>query len=245
MFPRGPGTNFRDEPEGRPMPFSFDERVAEVFEDMILRSVPGYRTIVEATGIFAARHIEPGTRAYDLGCSLGAGTLAILAAVPNVDFELIGVDSSPAMIARAKELLRLDLERGRLVLLQEDLRDIQVDSASFIAMNFTLQFIEPSERLAVLRKLRRGMRRGAALLLSEKIRHSSDGDDRYHRGLHEDFKRVQGYSELEIAAKRAALERVLVPEPLAIHHERLKRAGFSSYKTWFRCMNFASIVAYV
>lgn len=233
------------EPEGRPRPFSFDERVAEVFEDMIERSVPGYRTIVEATGVFAARHIEPGTRAYDLGCSLGAGTVAILAAASNVDFQLIAVDSSPAMITRCKELLTQDLKGGKLVVLEEDLRRVAIENASFVAMNFTLQFIAPDERIAVLRRLRRGMRTGAALLLSEKINLSSDDDDAYHRALHEDFKRVQGYSELEIAKKRTALERVLVPEPLFVHQKRLAQAGFSSSKTWFRCMNFASIAAYV
>jgi tRNA (cmo5U34)-methyltransferase len=207
--------------------------------------VPGYRTIVEATGVFAARHLKPHTRAYDLGCSLGAGLLAVLAAVRDVDFELIGIDSSPAMLARCQEVMALELQQRKVALVEKDLRAVEVENASFVAMNFTLQFIPPEERLTVLQGLRRGMVKGAALLLSEKISHTASEEDTYHALLHEDFKRLQGYSELEIVKKRAALERVLVPEPLGVHRARLEKAGFRSSCTWFRCMNFASIVAYV
>jgi len=232
------------EPEGRPAAFAFDARVAAVFEDMIRRSVPGYRSVIEGTGVFAARHVRSETRAYDLGCSLGAGMLAVLESVPINDFELIGVDSSQAMIARCRELLRPEFERGNVTLVQDDIRRVSVKNASFVAMNFTLQFIPPAERLAVLRAIREGMVRGGALLLSEKVSERSAEDEAYFRELHEDFKRLQGYSELEIAKKRAALDRVLLPESLSVHQERLRSAGFESTRTWFRCMNFVSIVAY-
>ena len=132
-----------------------------------------------------------------------------------------------------------------MVLLEEDLRGARVENASFVAMNFTLQFIPSDERLAILRGLKRGMLPGGALLLSEKISHTCADDEAHFSELHEDFKRLQGYSDLEIANKRAALDRVLTPEPLEVHEERLARAGFRSSRTWFRCMNFASILAQV
>ena len=52
--------------------FTFDERVAEVFPDMIQRSVPGYSNIISAIGMLAERFAKPHSKVYDLGCSLGA-----------------------------------------------------------------------------------------------------------------------------------------------------------------------------
>lgn len=61
--------------------------------------------------------------------------------------------------------------------------------------------------------------------------------------LHHNFKRANGYSELEIAQKRSALENVLRPESLASHQQRFKQAGFASSDVWFQCLNFASMLA--
>lgn len=61
--------------------------------------------------------------------------------------------------------------------------------------------------------------------------------------LHHQFKRANGYSELEVAGKRSALENVLLPETLNQHKQRIDAAGFSSCDVWFQCFNFASLVA--
>ena len=82
--------------------FAFDENVVAVFPDMIRRSVPGYETVVPLTGLMAARHLQHGDTAYDLGCSLGATTLAILQQVHHDDVRVIGVDNAPAMIEQAQ-----------------------------------------------------------------------------------------------------------------------------------------------
>ena len=55
--------------------FTFDESVAEVFPDMIQRSVPGYSNIITAIGMLAQRFVTPNSQVYDLGCSRGAGDL--------------------------------------------------------------------------------------------------------------------------------------------------------------------------
>ena len=57
------------------------------------------------------------------------------------------------------------------------------------------------------------------------------------------FKRSNGYSDLEIARKRSAIENVLIPETLATHRQRLRAAGFGSVDVWFQCFNFASMIA--
>ena len=61
--------------------------------------------------------------------------------------------------------------------------------------------------------------------------------------LHHDFKRANGYSELEISQKRSALENVMLPDTIEEHQQRFRQAGFSSSVVWFQCFNFCSMVA--
>lgn len=228
-------------------PFRFDEAVVRVFPDMIRRSVPGYATMIEMTGVIAGRYAQPGSTLYDLGCSLGATTLAMRLAMrhqlPHADCRLIAVDNAPAMIERAQELLASAGDGAPVDLRCEDIRDTVFADASVAALNFTLQFVPQEDRVPLLSRIHAGMRPGGVLVLSEKIRFADAQEQALNEALHHAFKRAEGYSDLEIAQKRTALERVLLPDTLDEHIARLRSAGFSDITCWFRCFNFASLVA--
>ena len=217
------------------MDFAFDETVADVFPDMIRRSVPGYETVIPLSGLIGSRYVQPASRVYDLGCSLGATTLALLAQLGDTDCDIVAVDNSAAMLERAQKDRRWD-QRVRFVL--NDVTDVEIDDASAVFMNYLLQFIEPDRRLALLSRIHAGLRPGGALILSEKLA----GNDEFD-AIHADFKRANGYSELEVSQKRAALENVMIPDAFDIHIERLRRAGFDDVSVWFRCLNWASLIA--
>lgn len=224
--------------------FQFDERVVAVFPDMIQRSVPGYGMIISNIGIVAAKYAQAGSHCYDLGCSLGAVSLAMRQRITQPECDIIAVDNSPAMIARGRELLALDtVPTVPVTMICADLQEVAIENASVVVLNFTLQFIPPTERLALIERIHAGLRPGGVLILSEKIAFSEPGRQQFHEELHHDFKRANGYSDLEISQKRSALEKVLIPETLACHHERLQAAGFSFSELWFQCYNFASMVA--
>ncbi|RQW87514.1 MAG: carboxy-S-adenosyl-L-methionine synthase CmoA [Geobacter sp.] len=224
--------------------FQFDERVVAVFPDMIQRSVPGYGMIISNIGILAGKYAQTGSHCYDLGCSLGAASLAMRQRITAPDCEIISVDNSPAMIERARELLALDTESTiPVTMICTDLQDVSIENASVVVLNFTLQFIPPAERLALIRRIYAGLRPGGILILSEKIAFSEPERQHFHEELHHDFKRANGYSDLEISQKRSALEKVMIPETLACHKKRLRAAGFSASELWFQCFNFASLVA--
>lgn len=224
--------------------FQFDERVVAVFPDMIQRSVPGYGMIIANIGIIAARYAQPGSHCYDLGCSLGAASLAMRQRITTPDCDIIAVDNSPAMIERAQELLALDNGPSiPVTLLCSDLQEVMIENASVVVLNFTLQFIPPPQRLALLQRIYAGLNPGGILILSEKIAFSKPEQQQLHTVLHHDFKRANGYSDLEISQKRSALENVMIPEPLAVHQKRLQKAGFSCAEPWFQCFNFTSLVA--
>jgi len=222
--------------------FVFDERVANVFDDMINRSVPAYRTVVGLTGIMTSHFYQENSRCYDLGCSLGATTLAMAHHIP-ASGHIIGIDNSPAMIERCKQAIEKKKPSARIELLCEDIQNITIQSASVIALNYTLQFIPIEQRLSLLAKIYQGMLPGGALLLSEKILLDNNEDDALFSELHHDYKRANGYSDLEISQKRSALENVLIRDSLSTHKTRLKEAGFSRIQTWFQCFNFASLIA--
>jgi tRNA (cmo5U34)-methyltransferase len=224
--------------------FVFDDKVASVFSDMINRSVPGYATILSMIGVLAARYCTPGTRLYDLGCSLGGASLAMAHQIPHRDYELMAVDNSPAMISRLQTLLQQEPSSALpITVLCEDVCDIDISNASVVVLNFTLQFIAPAQRDALVRKIADGLQPGGILILSEKIRFPDHTLNELFIELYHQFKQAQGYSALEVAQKRAALENVLIPETIDTHKQRLANAGFRSCDVWFQCFNFCSMVA--
>lgn len=224
--------------------FRFDEQVVKVFPDMIARSVPGYELVVPMIGLLARRYAQPDSRIYDLGCSLGAASLAMSLAVRADGTRIIAVDNSQAMVDRCKKNVT---EKGGAVPIEVHLLNMTetpIENASVVVLNFTLQFLDIDERQALIDRIAKGLRPGGALVLSEKIRFTNEQEQADQTAWHHDFKRAQGYSELEIAQKRNALEDVLRPETEASHFERFQRAGLSRCQRWFQCFSFASYIAF-
>jgi len=227
--------------------FVFNEDVVRVFPDMIKRSVPGYPTIVENLGVLAAQFAQPHTALYDLGSSLGAVTQSLRRHVRTDDCRVIAIDNSSAMVERCREYLNAQDSMFQELLpvqvIDGDILTLDFAPASVIAMNFTLQFITPDQRLGLLQRIRQALVPGGALILSEKLRFADEQEHELLTDLHVAFKRANGYSELEIAQKRSAIENVMKPDSLEEHRERLLAAGFSKVVPWFQCLNFASLIA--
>ncbi len=229
-------------PIEEPAAFAFDEEVVRVFPDMIKRSVPGYTTIIAMTGLLAGRYAQPGTNCYDLGCSLGASTLSMRQHLRAEGCRIIGIDNSQAMVQRCRSVIDTDSHDTPVELHCTDIEDVAIENASVVVLNFTLQFIPLDRRAALIQRIAEGLRPGGILVLSEKVLFADPHLNELNIELHHQFKRANGYSDLEIAQKRQALENVLVPETLNSHRERLTNAGFSSCDVWFQCFNFASLV---
>lgn len=222
--------------------FTFDQQVVNVFPDMIKRSVPGYGSILTMIGELAESYVVPESSIYDLGCSLGACTLVIRPRVPD-DCTIYAIDSSSAMTEALRSRVEALPPGCEVKLACQDIRETKIENASLTVLNFTLQFVPKEEREALLSAIAEGTRQGGALVLSEKICFDNPAHQDLLTDLHHSFKRANGYSDLEIAQKRTALENTLLPEYLQTHLERLKRVGFSVATCWFQCFNFVSILA--
>lgn len=233
-----------DEPQPMIVDFVFDEKVAAVFPDMIRRSVPGYGEIIALLGLFAERYARPDSNLYDLGCSLGAATLSLRRRLRAENCRIIAVDSAPAMVERCRKNLAAEASPVPVAVHCADIREVSIEKASVVVLNFTLQFLPPDQRADLLRKIQAGLLPGGVLVLSEKVVFETAGEQRFQEAMHLDFKRANGYSDLAISQKRSALENVLIPETLEAHHLRLREVGFAEVHTWFRCFDFASMAAF-
>lgn len=222
--------------------FVFDEAVAGVFEDMIARSVPGYEAVHRLLRVVARKFVTQGSSVYDLGCSLGAASLGVCQAIPHARVSVIAVDNSEAMIHRLQQTLE-GHPQARIQPVCADIAEVEIENASLVILNYTLQFVDPEKRDSLIRRIYSGLRQDAALLLSEKIRYADRDEDARMQGLHEKFKQGQHYSALEIARKREALENVLIRDTHEQHRSRLYRAGFSRVFALMQHLNFITYLA--
>lgn len=223
--------------------FTFDESVAEVFPDMIQRSVPGYSNIITAIGMLASRFVTENSNVYDLGCSRGAGILSIRRNVQAPGVKIIGVDNSEPMVERCRQHIQAYHSDIPVDILLDDIRQIDIQNASMVVLNFTLQFLPPNDRLLLLQKIYQGLNPNGVLVLSEKFTFDDERMNELLIDLHHTFKRANGYSELEVSQKRTALENVMRTDSIETHKNRLQQAGFSQVELWFQCFNFGSMVA--
>jgi len=224
--------------------FIFDESVVNVFPDMIKRSVPGYSTIIHMIGQLAERYCQSDTRCYDLGCSLGAATLSMRHRIHAANTCIVAVDNSEDMVTRCQQVVDADSSELPVDIRLDDILTTDVSNASVVVLNFTLQFIPLAQREAFLQKLYDGMVPGGILIVSEKLAFHNQSHQSLMGEFHHYFKKTNGYSDLEIAQKRNAIENVLIPESFEAHKSRLEQAGFSSPDLWFQCFNFASFIAF-
>lgn len=217
--------------------FVFNEEVASVFDDMLARSIPYYKDIQKLCIDFLSIFAKQG-RIYDLGCSTGNTLLALR---EQVSGELIGLDSSQAMIDQAHRKARA--YNAAISFICADIMDFPYQSAQGFIANYTLQFIRPPLRAKLLATLHNALESSGVLILSEKtISHSPSLDAQMISYYHQ-YKAHNGYTKSEISAKREALENVLVPYSLEENLALLKEAGFASVEVLFKWVNFATFIA--
>lgn len=224
-------------------PFEFNKEVADVFDDMLNRSVPLYAESIKRQAQLAARYYQEGSRIYDLGCSHGNLGMLILDQLKDRSFSMVAVDNSKPMIEKYFKRLDKQGRPSQVNLVCGFLENIHIDNASVVLINLTLQFLDPVKRDDLIRKIYQGMNPGGILLLTEKTIHASRELDDLQTLFYKTLKLENGYSELEISQKRDALEKVLIPETIDTHQERILNAGFTSFDIWLKWFNFASMIA--
>lgn len=222
--------------------FQFDESVASVLPDMLRRSIPGYATLLQMLGVLAGHRLLGDARVYDLGCSLGAVSLAIRHAVGAKKVHIVAVDQSEAMVTRCRDVLSADSALCPVDVIQADIQDLKLQPCSMVVLNFTLQFVPRERRQEIVQRIWDALEPGGCLVLSEKTHSESESEAKFFTESHDAFRRSNGYSQLELSRKREALERVLISESSDTYRGMLSKTGFTVME-WFRCLYFVSWVA--
>lgn len=223
--------------------FRFTAQVAEVFDDMLARSVPNYQQVASMTAQLVERFTAPGDTVYDLGCSTGATLLQLARHLGHLGLRFRGIDNSPAMLEKARRKAEMYGKQELIAFIEQDILEAELANAGAVILNYTLQFVRPMQRADFLKRLHDQLRPGGILIISEKVISHDPLLNRCFIDLYLDFKRSQGYSELEISRKREALENVLIPFSLEENRNLLSQAGFESVETFSQWFNFASFVA--
>ncbi|MGH7382963.1 MAG: carboxy-S-adenosyl-L-methionine synthase CmoA [Candidatus Methylomirabilales bacterium] len=223
--------------------FKFDGKVVSVFDDMLDRSVPFYQEIQRMICEMANDFAVSGTQIYDLGCSTGT-TLLNLNRWIGDRVKFIGIDNSEEMLNRCRQKLAEHHFQGEYDLICTDLnRGLKIENASVVIMALTLQFIRPLYRETLIGDLLRGLINNGCLILIEKVLGEDSLFNRLFIKYYYDLKKRNGYSELEIAQKREALENVLIPYRLLENRDLLLKAGFRYCDVFFKWYNFCGMVA--
>ena len=224
--------------------FKFDAEVAGIFDDMLVRSIPFYSEIQRMTVELAQRFAQPGSAIVDLGCSIGTTLQALARGIADPSIRLIGLDNAPPMLARARANLEAAGVLDRCELREADLNgDFKLEDASVVIMNWTLQFVRPLNRDAMIRRIYEALREQGCLIVLEKVLGNESLLNRLYIDLYYDFKRRNGYSQLEIAEKRERLENVLIPYRIEENTALLARNGFQVLDVFFRWYNWAGFLA--
>jgi tRNA (cmo5U34)-methyltransferase len=223
--------------------FEFDEKVAGVFDDMLNRSVPLYKETRQMAVRLALNFIKPYTRVFDIGCSTANLLIDLSNKLNESSIEMIGIDNSPWMLEKAKHKIKEESQHNIELRLNDISENLEIDNASVVFMNYTLQFVRPLQRESLVRRIYEGLNDDGCFILVEKVLGNNSMFNRFYVEIYSEFKKSQGYSDKEINQKREALENVLVPYRLDENTDLLNRCGFETVDLFFKWYNFAGFIA--
>lgn len=220
--------------------FEFDKNVASVFDDMVARSVPFYtqnlKLIVDVIDTFA----QTSAKICDLGCSTASLLLALFE--KRKDFLLSGVDSAKAMLDIAKN--KTNAFGAKIDFYEKNLDEFSFFKNDVFIATYTMQFIRPPKRQEIINQIYENLNTQGMFIMSEKILYEDVKIAKKMIEIYENYKQEQGYSKLEIATKREALENILIPYTHEENISMLKNAGFARVESIFKWVNFETFVAF-
>jgi tRNA (cmo5U34)-methyltransferase len=229
--------------DGATADFEFNGKVAEIFDDMLDRSIPCYKEVIDMIARLLARFLQDGDTVYDLGCSTGTTLFKLAGCLSAMDLRFIGIDSSEPMLRKAALKAEMYKQREAVHFVLQDILTLTIENAGAIICNYTLQFIRPLRRQEFLSRIYESLRPGGVLVISEKTVCEDACLNHAFVECYHQYKKERGYSDLEIARKREALEKVLIPFSSQGNEKLLRQAGFKAIEKIFQWFNFTSFAA--
>lgn len=220
--------------------FEFDKNVASVFDDMVARSVPFYAQNLKLIVDIVDKFTQTNAKICDLGCSTASLLLALFE--KRKDFLLSGVDSAKAMLDIAKN--KANAFGAKIDFYEQNLDKFSFFKNDVFIATYTMQFIRPPKRQEIINQIYEHLSTQGMFIMSEKILYEDVKIAKKMIEIYENYKQDQGYSKLEIATKRQALENILIPYTHEENISMLKNAGFARVESIFKWVNFETFIAF-
>ena len=223
--------------------WSFNDDVANVFDDMLGRSIPGYENMRDTVIRMISPIVTNGGHILDLGCSHGemiAKLIKDLGSSMYVNY--VGIDSSTAMVSKARKRFADD---ERVTIVHGNIADAEMQRLRYdsILSILTMQFIPIEHRQEILKQIYDALTANGCFILVEKVLGESSLGQEHLVSVYHQMKKDNGYSEEQVEAKRLSLQNVLVPLRASENIRMLKSAGFSVVQPFWQNLNFAGIYA--
>lgn len=217
------------------------ENISESFDSHIQKSIPlyesGHRLICHYSDFF----LKPDSIVYDIGCSTGPMLFKLARQhSQKEELKLIGIDSVPDMIEKAIENATHD---PRLSFIHANALDIELQPCDMVIANYTVQFLPPRIRQALIEKIYQALNWGGAFFMFEKVRAPDGRFQDYANQVYIEFKIENGFSEAEIINKSRSIKGVMEPFSTQGNIDLLKRAGFQDIMTIQKYVCFEGFLA--
>jgi tRNA (cmo5U34)-methyltransferase len=219
--------------------WQFDASVTDVFDNMLVRSIPQYEVMREAVFELGSKFVTPQTSIVDLGCARGEA-LAPFVRTFGACNRFVGVEVSPTMLAAVRERFTGPIKDGIVDIRDLDLRTgYPPEKASVTLAVLTIQFTPIEYRHRIVKTVFEHTLPDGAFILVEKVLASTAQLDELFVERYHAMKARNGYTTEQIERKRLALEGVLVPVTARWNEDLLRDAGFRQIECFWRWLNFA------
>lgn len=217
--------------------WKFDAKVAKNFKSHAEKSIPFYNLSHDIVVSLSEYFVKQNSICYDLGSSQGLLLKKIYSKNKEKKPTLIGIDNSPDMISLAKKNF------NKAIYLKKNLNEIKFKKNDFMISLYTIQFVAPKYRQALIDDIYKSLNWGGGFIFFEKIRGTDSRFQDLLTFLYFDFKRANGLNDNQILNKEISLRSVLEPYTISENISFLKRAGFKDIMPVSQYLNFVGFLA--
>jgi len=219
--------------------WKFNGEMVEQFETHVEKSIPFYKEGHDLVSKLSDYFIKEDSLCYELGSSTGKLSHQLSLRHEGKNAHFIGLEIEEDMVKKAEKSYHHD----RLSFSCVDINTEAFEKADLIVAYYTVQFVHPKQRQALLDKVYEALNWGGAFIMYEKVRANDARFQDIMTGLYTEYKLDQGYSAEEIVAKSKSLKGVLEPFSTQGNLDLLKRAGFVDILSIQKYVNFEGFLA--
>lgn len=233
----------RDEPDAStayiaeqfqaPGSFEFESAIVDGFDDHVQSTIPFYNEVGSLVCGLSDWLAPSGATVADLGSGTGSTAHAIASRHPHRTLNFHLYDSAEAMLEAARR--KTSGTSNRFYYHDTRLQDgLAHTDASLTLALFILQFLDPKDRMTLLRRARKRSRAGGALIVAEKLRLSDARWQEIAISTLNDYKAASGISPAAIANKERSIRGVLMTMTDKQQRQMLADTGWTGIDVLFR-----------